>query len=238
MIRLKATWLPHKMLLVKQLAVSTASFITLPLFRPVPNGIQKFFYNNYYKAPDGLIFDGTTSGYYAKINNLIDINVLDKCVVIDIGCGNGSLYQWLKRNSISFEKYIGIDFAASPEIADDHAEFILDDASTYNAYCDKYLNRAFFMVNTICYLQSKELERLFQSQRANDKLIIIEPSPNIFWDAHFKGVKPIYRRIIETEKILKENGFEIINEVQDYAIKKKNTYSFPLSYGIYARKLR
>ena len=237
MIKLKQNWMPKNTLLLKQLLVSTTSFITLPFFKPQPDGILKFFYSNYCEEPDGLIFDGTTSGYFSKIERVIDLKMLDKQVVFDIGCGDGTLLKWLRNKGVEFKKYIGVDFAYVPAIISEEAEFFLDDASNIDNHFEPYQTQTSFMTNSACYLDTSLLEQVLHNFRRRDKLIITEPSPNLFWDAHFNGVKPIYRKISEIEKILLFCGFEVLDKVQDYGIKIGSKFYFPLSYCLYAQKL-
>ena len=238
MIKLKQNWMPKNKLLLKQLLVSTASFITLPFFKSRADGVREFFYANYCDKPDGLIFDGTTSGYFSKIEVLVDLAILDKQVIFDIGCGDGALLKWIKGKNVRFKKYIGIDFAYIPTVTIVDTEFILDDAFNVSKHFKPYQKQISFMTNSACYFDIDLLDKILYSFRKGDELIITEPSPNIFWDAHFKGVKPIYRNLNKLRGILQASDFEILEEVQDYAVKLGNKYLFPLSYCIHAKKLK
>ncbi|GHS97385.1 hypothetical protein FACS1894139_04020 [Planctomycetales bacterium] len=237
MIKLKQNWLPKTKVLVMQLVVSAASFITLPFYKAVPDGVRKFFYANYCEKPDGLIFDGATLGYFSKIEHIIDLPNLGGRTIFDIGCGEGTLVQWLTSKNVSFKRYIGLDFAAIPESKIGNVEFLLDDAVNVGTHYEQTDNQITFMVNAACYFENNIFENILCSFRRGDEIVIIEPSPNIFWDAHFNGVKPVYRKIAEVERILDSNGFSVLSDVQDYWVKTKRAFFIPLSYGIFARKL-
>jgi SAM-dependent methyltransferase len=233
MIKEVAGWIPKKTLLWKQLFVSAKSFLTLPLYKPREDGIQVFFRHNYYVKPDGLIFDGTTLGYYSKIKSIVDIRTLNNKVVIDLGCGQKSLLCWLNEEGISPCKYIGVDFAV--EAVNDNIYVANDDINNVDKYLAENGN-AIVMCNVLCYINDSAFSSVLCKLNTDDEIIILDPSPNLFWDAHFNGVKPIYRKINEVKNYLVREGFTIFNMVQDYYMKLGNNFIFPFSYCIHAIK--
>jgi len=235
-IKEKENWLPKNKLLIIQLIVSIASYITLPFFKPRVDGSKKFFQANYSVNHDSLIFDGSTKGYYSKIERIVNIDSFRNKIIFDIGCGNGNLLKWFMNQSISFEKYIGIDFAIKISTEIKNADFILDDVANISKYLQGFKSRIFFLSNVACYLNDELFIGILNSLKIGDEIVIIDPSPNIFWDAHFKGIKPIYRKINKMKEILISNHFVIINDIQDYALRTKKYFFFPLSYGIVAIK--
>ena len=231
-----AKWLPKGKRLLLQLFTSFFSYISLPFFREKEDGIRLFFQRNYSLKPDELIFDGTSSGYLSRITYLfgrIDNNNLE---IIDLGCGQGALYIWLNEHECNFKQYIGIDFAINTHHLP-KAHFIrgnIVDVSKHLMGNESIV----FMCNSLCYINDTDFLKILSSLKTYTKIVIIEPSPNIFWDAHFCGVKPIYRSIEKTRKFLCDTGFVIENTDQDYIFRIGNHWAIELSYGIYATKLK
>lgn len=231
----KAIWLPNHKKFVKQIIVSFISYLTLPLFRKKNDGIRAFFKKNYYEKPDDLVFDGTSSGYFSRIEKLLDNKEMNNRVVLDLGCGQGSLLKWLNQNSIKFKEYVGIDFAIEPQETG-NVKFICGNIENVEEYITNH-NIFVFMCNSLCYLEKSTFLKILSSFNHGTGLIIIEPTPNIFWDAHFCGVKPVYRPLHITCKILEDAGYTIISTFQDYYFQFGNFYGLGLSYGIYAIKM-
>lgn len=230
-----AKWLPKTTTLIWQLLVSAQSFITLPFFKPHRDGIQVFFEKNYYIKPDGLVFDGSTQGYYSKIKKTFNIKNLSSCNIIDLGCGQGKLYNWLNEEGVANFNYIGLDFAIRDVKISDNSSLINDNLDNIGDYINdsKYM---VFMCNTLCYITDAKFNKILHELKTGDELIIIDPSPNLFWDAHFNGVKPIYRKIDEIFLFLSRGSFKVSNATQDYFIKAGNRFIFPISYCIHAVK--
>ncbi|GHU42225.1 hypothetical protein FACS1894190_11300 [Spirochaetia bacterium] len=231
------TWLPKNRLLVKQLWHSFLSFITLPFFHSHTDGIKTFFENNYYIKSDELIFDGSTFEYYSKIERTIDISVLNDYNIIDLGCGLGSLYHWLQTKNICAHSFTGLDFAIKNLLIGDNAVLINDNLSNVNNYFFENTNNIVFMTNALCYTDDVLFKNALRCMRNNDELIIIDPSSNIFWDAHFNGIKPIYRKVNRVMQMLIHEEFEIVNILQDYWFAIGGHHFFPLSYCIHAIKM-
>ena len=225
-----AMWLPQPWLFCKQIIVSLWSYITLPLFRKKENGIQNFFERNYYKKCDGLIFDGNTNGYLDKAKDLIARSYRD--VVFDLGCGDsGNLYLWLTKNAIEFRFYIGIDFSIRGKTIDQKARLINGDIRKCNV-CRKPDRTAMIVLsNSLCYLSDSEFSEVLKIFESGDEILVIEPEPNLFWDAHFAGIKPIYRKHEEVIKKLEACGFEIKALSVDYLLKRHIRIAYSL-YGI------
>lgn len=231
----KANWLPSMPLLIKQLFISAISFLTLPCYKPKENGIQNFFVDNYYVKPDGLVFDGSTKGYYEKVKRVISEGVLNNQIIVDIGCGRGVFYFWLVTERYSVKKYIGIDFSIRDRKVDEKCFLYNDHAANINKYISEECC-ILFMSNVVCYLSDSIFKDIMCSLRKGDKIIIIEPSPNLFWDAHFCGIKPNYRNIRDMIRLIEDEELEVINTVQDYFMRIGRRYLFPVSYCIYATK--
>jgi hypothetical protein len=236
MIKEFAVWVPPFKLFVKQIFVSFISYVTLPFFHQNPNGVKIFFHNNYFNHPDGLIFDGATTGYFSKIERVFDFDTLSRYDIIDFGSGIGSLFYWIRSKKTSPHSYLGIDFAIEDFDLAQSASLKCSDIIGYES-SPTTNSRLYFMCNVMCYLKNDQLESVLANLRAGDTLIIIEPTPNIFWDAHFHGIKPVYRTLDSTCGILCRNSFRIDNSIQDYFGKIKDIFFCPASYCICSVKI-
>lgn len=231
----RAEWIPKTKVFIKQIMVSMFSYITLPLFREKKDGIKEFFKKNYYDKPDGLVFDGTSSGYFSRIKYLSDISTLSKGTVVDLGCGQGGFYFWLCENNLQIKRYIGIDFSIKPQALNENCVFICDNILNLKEYLSNETNTV-VMSNLLCYIDDDTFIKILNNLRVKDNVIIIDPAPNVFWDAHFDGVKPVYRTLETVCSLLKEQGFIIKNIMSDYIFKIGPYYISELSYGIFAFK--
>jgi SAM-dependent methyltransferase len=236
-IKSKAQWLPPRKKFFTQIFISIRELFTLPFFKETPDGIKKFFTNNYQGKKDEFIFDGSSEKpYYNQITKNISIDKFENQTIIDLGCGNGSFYFWLKNNNIHVKKYYGVDFAYKNSVLSDNA--VINNMSV----CD-YLenpvseNAVYVLSNSLCYTSETILQSILSKLKPNDKIIIIEPNPNLFWDSHFNGIKPHYRKSKQVSKSLENNGFTIKSCSIDYVLNVKNCYLNPISYCLYAIKI-
>jgi hypothetical protein len=238
-IKSKAEWLPPRLKYFKQILISIRAIFTLPFFKEEPDGIQKLFSNSYWIEKDEFIFDGSNDYlYYNQITKNISKQYFKNQVIIDFGCGNGSFYFWLRSSNIPITKYIGIDFAYKDTILSDEAEI-------RNVSFSKYLENPFagnvnsvaILSNTLCYISDEIFQSILSKSVPNDKIIIIEPYPNLFWDKHFNGIKPFYRTEKQVIKLLEDNGFVVKTCSIDYAINIKNIHLNPISYCLYVVKI-
>ena len=232
--KVKAIWTPDLKRFIKQIVVSVISYFTLPFFRGKDNGVLLFFERTYNNNIDELIFDGGTGGYYEKIELSKTKNLLIGANVIDLGCGNNSFYYWLQKKHIPFNLYKGLDFAVNSKSAKERFEIIKDNILNFADYLLSEKN-FILLCNVVCYLSDEEVSFILRRVPTDAIVTIIDPSPGLFWDAHFEGVKPEYRSIGMIERILQSHKYSIISKVQDYlmAIGKKH-FLFPLSYCICA----
>lgn len=231
----QAKWIPKAKLFMKQIMVSIFSYLTLPLFKEKKNGIQEFFKKNYYVEPDGLVFDGTSSGYFSRVKYLSDTSILSQRTVLDLGCGQGTFYFWMCKNNIPVKQYIGIDFSIKTYKLNNNCKFICDDIINLRKYLLAEIHTV-VMCNLLCYIDDNTFIKILSDMNSKDSVIIIDPAPNIFWDAHFDGVKPIYRTLENVCVLLKKQGFIIENIMSDYLFKIGTYYISELSYGVCAFK--
>jgi len=232
----KANWLPPRIKFIKQIFISIRALFTLPFFKEIPNGVQQFFKDNYKGKKDEFIFDGSSeNSYYDQITKNITTEKLKNQIIVDLGCGNGSFYFWLKNNDIAIKQYCGIDFAYENSILSDKA--LIKNISISDYFENPiFENVVCFLSNSLCYISETVFQSVLSKLKTNDKIIIIEPYPHLFWDSHFNGIKPHYRKPKQVFKLLADNNLVIKFCSVDSVLKIKNFYISPISYCICAIK--
>lgn len=232
----KATWLPPIDVFLWQILVSIKSYLTLLFFSPKKDGVKRFFISNYHVKKDELIFDGSSNGYFGQIEKVLNLSLLEGGKIVDLGCGTGALYGWLQSKNINVQMYIGVDFAyvaktdGSVKICHEDNVSWVQDPSNYGYI----FNANIIMSNSLCYTNDPDLLNIFSQCKNAKRIIIIEPYPNLFWDAHFDGVRPIYRKHPVVSKALRENGFSIKAISIDHIFSIRHRYIGPISYCIFA----
>ncbi len=226
----KADWIESKFKFFKQIIITIKSIITLPIFKKKNSAIKDFFYNNYNVKKDEYIWDSNSNNYLNQILFNIEKDYLDDTKILDSGCGTGKFYEWLKDQNIKFRCYVGIDFAIKDSDLSMNAKLVNSDLKDYDY--SKY--NLFIFINVFCYLNDIELQQVFEKIPLESKLIIIEPSPNLFWDKHFNNIKPNYRKLSNMLKRLYNFNFKINSISEDYFFKIINFYFSHASYCICA----
>lgn len=196
--------------------------------------VKAFFDRHRGDQPDPLVFDGSRSGYY---DQLLQVMPQQSAVrYIDLGCGTGGLCAFLRARSISFETYIGVDF--SPIVGE---LFHGDDAIIRNASLDgedllEYLVPAthVVMINSICYQDTiLEIPILRAASRCKDAaLLVVEPYPGLFWDTQFEGIRPRYRYPDQLMREASTLGWIPSRLVIFYLIKIGPLFLWPLAYSL------
>lgn len=235
----KANWLPNRFIFWKQIFVSLLSYMTLPFFKRKDGAILEFFRKNYYEKPDGLIFDGTSSDYYSQIERMFPLDSFKESLIIDLGCGQGHFYKWLINKKISVYQYTGIDIAIDEQDLDKNAKIYSGSITQLNQislHRFENIRRFFIFSNSLCYATDEEVASAIAFCQEGDNIFIIEPYPHLFWDAHFDGIKPIYRTDSETIKLLTQHGFAILFTSIDYIPFEKYFLFGQVSYCIHAKK--
>lgn len=232
LIKRHAEWLGSPKRVLKQILSSIWSYVSLPFVKYSKNAVFDFFYSFYRGKPDPLVFDGKDRRYFDRIEDLFDVNTLKDQSVLDLGCGDGSFYFWLKHKQIQVKKYIGIDFAHEETTLDEYAYICNKDITTIET--KEYIVSLIISVNIFCYLDNSSIDLLLRSKTGISKLIIIDPFPGIFWDAQFDGIKLFYRSPRKLIKILNSYGWVVQGISIDYGIKIKDFFLFPLSYCVSA----
>ena len=223
-----ANWLGTPSRVVKQLIVSIWSYLTYPISNFRQNATKLFFCNLYKGKADPLIFDGKNYRYFEQIDMVYDIKNLTQKSVLDLGCGNGSLLLWLTTKQISLKEYIGIDFAHIDSKLSNNAKIIQKDIA--DIQINETNANIIFAVNVLCYINDATLSSIFESTKERTELIIIEPIPSIFWDAHFDGIKLYYRNSHKLISLLASKGWHVKCTAIDFGFKFFDNYLFPLSY--------
>ena len=231
-LRYKATWIGGSSKVLRQFWVSIKSHFVYPFVKKDVEATRNFFENIYSdKKVDDLIFDGNDHEYLEKAREIIE-KTKQFDYVYDCGCGNGSFYEFLLKEHVKFNQYIGIDFA----IQDDTAEkkdikFVKADVENFE-FNDQASDRLIVLCNVSCYLSDEKLTSIFKKvAKGRTAVLIIDPVPGLFWDATFDHVKLFYRSPNKMKKLLLRNGFSLKALSQDYLLKLASLYFFPLSYA-------
>lgn len=221
----RAEWFSPEKRIFKQYLISFKSYLT-KIFAKYHNDAAKNYFSNIYNGKyDAYLFDGKEKGY---LNCLIYIkDILKNRNIIDLGCGTGSLYRWMKKNDIPITSYTGVDFAVKPATINKQYEIKNENVEFYSAKYDK--NNIVIAINLLCYLSDNQFEQLRASLTYTDYFIIIEPSKSLFWDAYFDDVQLFYRKRKKLIKLLLSNNFEIKSIAIDYGLKCFHHYFLELS---------
>ena len=232
----RAEWLPPFIKFITQIIISIWALLTLPFYIEIPDGIKQFFSTIYNGNKDEFIFDGSNeNSYYNQITKNIPLEYFKNQSIVDLGCGNGSFYFWLKKQNIYVKEYYGIDFAFENVV-------LSKDALIRNISISEYFEATipsgsiYFLSNSLCYISDEIFQSILLKLTTEDKIILIDPYPNLFWDSHFNGIKPTYRTINDVYKLFEEYNFIISKCSIDYVINIKNIHLSPISYCLYAKK--
>lgn len=231
-----ANWLGSPKRVIHQLIVSSYSYLTYPFAKFHENAAKEYFTQIYSVKDDPLLFDGKDEGYLQKIVSVMEIQKLTKKRVLDIGCGNGNLFQFLESKGARPLDYIGIDFAHPSVDLAENANITKIAVREYEikSSCNP---TTIFIINTLCYLDDSVTKSILESTHGNFEIVIIEPIPSIFWDSHFDGVRLYYRNPNDVVKMLIKANWAIKAVSIDYGIRVLDKHLFPLSCCIYARAL-
>jgi hypothetical protein len=155
-----ASWLGNKKRILTQLLISGFSYLTFPFARNRKNATIDFFSKRYNSDPDPLIFDGNDDKYFNQIEMVYRVENLKDKEIVDLGCGTGSLFFWLKSKKIKPIIYTGIDFAINKQKLEPNAYIIKNNISTF-VFRNQYTAPVIVAVNTFCYLDTKTINKLF-----------------------------------------------------------------------------
>lgn len=236
-IKRKANWLEFDRLMLRQYWVSMLSFTSLPFAKFEEDAAKKYFTKIYNGHFDPLLFDGKKGKYLEQIDLVLKLDEIKNKTILDIGCGNGIIYKWLSDKNTSIDNYIGFDFAHQDLTIGENARILNTDI--INVDFSKYKeSNLYFLVNSMCYLNDEKISHILRGVNKDDELIIVDPIPCLFWDAHFDGVKIFYRTPNKVIEMLLSFGFSVSQFSTDYQIKIKNKYFVKLSYCLKARKIQ
>lgn len=231
-VKQKASWIGTSKKVFKQYVVSLWSYFTYPFKRKNEEATRKYFSHIYSGIiQDELIFDGNSGGYYKKLETL-QFTMMRYDTIFDCGCGTGSLLQYLTHNQlISFDNYIGIDFALPEDKQlSQNAILIKENLKNYNFECSR--KSLIVLCNVACYMSDAELNIIIgKAQKNNSDFLVIDPVPGLFWDATFDNVRLHYRSIKKMRQLMREFNFRNGTIVKDYLWHIGKCYITPLSYA-------
>ncbi len=216
----------------KQMRTGVLSHIFGPNTKEQKLEIQTFF-QSHYKQVDQLVCDGNTNGFLSQLNELGLFNVKTSHI-LDLGCGNGSLYRYIKDIGVDIPQYTGLDFAVSGKRLDSRAIICNIDLRNSQAVNLLANENTIFAINTFCYLESLSNIPVLKSsgRKTNNYLLVVDPWPGLFWERHFNGIWPTYRSPEKLIKEMSEIGWKPNQQVNYYLVRLFGKFFFPLSYGL------
>lgn len=227
-----ANWLGNPKRILLQLWVSVWSFVFLPTAKYRNSAVYEYFSELYNGKPETLIFDGKDGRYLEQIEMVYNIENLKSRNILDLGCGDGAVFNWLLRQNINPESYRGIDFAHPDKIFNKNARIIKNNVNSIDF--DEFKTLTITAVNILVYLNPNIAKLILKSRTQDTELIIIDPIPGLFWDAYWDNVQLFYRKPSMIIEMLKSEGWHIKGISIDYGIKFMNSFFFPLSYCLFA----
>jgi SAM-dependent methyltransferase len=231
----QARWLGSWSRVARQLLVSLRSHITYK-FADQKEGAAERYFRSIYSGTryDDLLFDGKDWAYYQKLTKIINMDMFGEAQIIDVGCGNGSLYRWLQRDNRSPRMYSGIDIAHPDVEVDASASIHCADVLTVDFGNIVDSRAVLALVNSLCYLDDERFSHLLHQSNYISELIVVEPVPGIFWDAHFDGAMLYYRHPETLLARLTETGWIPQAVAVDYLVALGSIKMVPLSICIHA----
>lgn len=231
--RHRATWV-QPVPFLRQLCESIVNYFRggrASLSRDV---VKAFFDRHRGDQPDPLVFDGSRSGYYDQL--LLVMPQKPAVRYIDLGCGSGGLFAFLRARGILFEKYIGVDFSPTPGQPVSRPDSTIRNASIEQEELLKDLvpGTHIIMINSVCYLESVfNLPILQAAAHCQDAaLLVVEPYPGIFWDRQFEGIRPRYRHPDQLVREASTLGWVPSHFVIFYLIGIGPLFLWPLAYSL------
>lgn len=227
-----ANWLGNPKRIILQLIVSATSYLTLPTAKFRDDAVYEYFVQLYRGKPETLIFDGKDGRYLEQINLVYNVNNFNLKNVLDLGCGDGSFFNWLLAQDIYLKSYTGVDFAHPNKKLNKNANIMQKDIVSLDL--EEFGPSTIVAINILVYLNNNIAKRILNARKHNTELIIIDPIPGFFWDAYWGGVRLFYRYPTKIIKILKSEGWQIKGLSVDYFAKWRSNFFFPLSYCLIA----
>jgi SAM-dependent methyltransferase len=231
-----ANWLGHPRRVILQLLISGWSYVTLPTANYRNGAVYEYFSELNNGKPETFIFDGKDGRYLEQIKMIYDINNFKDKDILDLGCGNGSFFNWLLMQNINPKSYIGVDFAHPEKMLNNNARITQKDIASIDL--DEFSASTITVVNVLVYLNTNIVNSILKARKQDAELIIIDPIPGLFWDAYWGGVRLFYRKPSRIMEMLKSAGWQIKGLSIDYGIKWMNYFIFPLSYCLNAKYSR
>lgn len=155
--------------------------------------VENFFAKNRYNEDNVDIIDLSFGPYNAFVLDLKK-SVLShkKLKILDLGCGGATLLNFLEKEEIQFEKYIGVDLVITAKELSRigyRIDFIESDIQNVNLENQKF--DLVFACNSIVYCADKSAVIKTALDHLNDDGIFcaIEPVKSLFWEAYFNKIR-------------------------------------------------
>lgn len=191
--------------------------------------VRAYFGNRMHDhAIDPKIMDGHETKYISQIKDLTGVDHTSCDQVVDLGCGDGAAYQYLKAQECLPDVYVGVDFAVQHRSLGERANIFHADAAEFLPANDK--ETSILCINSICYFNELNKIPAFRAPGTNE-LVVIEPFPSTFWYRHFNGVVPSYRSPGSLADELQALGWTLEHQVTYYLLEFGSKYLGPLCYA-------
>lgn len=224
-----ADW-PRLIPFLRQFVAGVASRIKRGPERLNPENVRRFFERHRNTNPDPLVFDGATSGYYEQLFPLLAND--SSIMYLDLGCGVGNLRNFLIENKFSFARYVGVDFAGS-STKFESGSTVIDADIRSQALASYVTDRTHVIcVNSLCYQDNLSAITVLRHAATypDNRLLVVEPYPGIYWDESFYGVRPCYRTPEQLGRDLLPIGWSIEATYIYHLLRFGAKYIWPLSY--------
>lgn len=164
-----AGWFRPRRRIIKQYFISFKSHLTRNFAIYHKDAAKTYFLEIYNGKDDPYLFDGKEEGYYDSLLRAVEI--IKNKNIVDLGCGTGALYRWLKIKQIPINSYIGVDFAVKNAIIDKNVRIIEKRIEAYSPPYNK--DNVVIISNALCYLSDDQLNQLRTSLTYADYVIIM-----------------------------------------------------------------
>ncbi len=198
-----------------------------------PGAVTSYFQSVYSKPENLRVMDGNETEFLEQIFSVATPTQLSSLPLVDIGCGRGQIYSYLIKQGKSPPSYIGFDAGHPSQAIPPNGQIINREIGTQSI--ENELPKEPFKVcaiNSLCYMNDlKILQNILDNKFCSD-IILLEPTPGIFWDVYWKGIKPTYRKPHRLKRELRTWGYQATSLCQFYYKKTLFGWFWELCYAI------
>ncbi len=198
-----------------------------------PGAMASYFQSVYSKPENLRVMDGNETEFLEQIFSVVTPTELSSLPLVDIGCGRGQLYGYLLKKGVPPPSYIGFD-AGHPSQALPPNGQIINREIGIQSILNELPKETFKVcaINSLCYMKDLKILQSILGNKFCTEIIILEPTPGIFWDVYWKGIRPKYRRPHRLEQEFNAWGFNAISLCQFYYKKTPLGWIWNLCYAM------